>query len=132
MRRASGWLLIVFSGLLSAAFLKADLAAGGALLITALLSAGVGIALVRGVRSRSASSRQSEILRLAVEQQGRVTLLDAVAAFGIPVEEARRALEALVVSGVADLEITDSGTVIYSFDELKRPEDKYKSKGLLD
>lgn len=132
MRRAAGWLLITCSGLLSGVFLTADLAAGGTLLIPALLSAGVGIALVRNGRSRSKFVLQSEILRLAEEQHGRITVLEAAAAFGIPVEEAKGVLEAFVISGVADLEVSESGTVIYSFAELQRPEEKSRTKGLLE
>jgi hypothetical protein len=75
---------------------------------------------------------QSEVLRLAGERQGRLTIVEVVEQFAVTPEEAKTALDALALEGMADFAVTDSGMVVYDFPELRQLEDKSKAKGILD
>jgi hypothetical protein len=75
---------------------------------------------------------QSEVLRLAGERQGRITIVEVVEAFAVTPEEAKDVLDALALEGMADFAVTDSGMVVYDFRELRQLEDKSKARGILD
>jgi hypothetical protein len=114
-----------------------------ALLITVALPALGGIALLtkrlRG-GARLADRREllrqqtyeSEILRLAAQRQGRLTVVELVTEFAITPEKANELLESLMVRQFADVEVTDSGVVVYVFHDVKNLADKPHAKGILD
>jgi hypothetical protein len=124
----------------------ATLAAPATLVALALTVALPGIAgaalLTRRLRqgsrldaSREALRRQtleSEILRLAGAHDGRLTLVEIVSEMAVPSEEAQAALDALTQREVADIAITDSGTLVYTFRDLERRVDKGAARPLLE
>ncbi|CAN5769665.1 hypothetical protein BH23GEM10_BH23GEM10_02890 [soil metagenome] len=146
MMRIAGWALIALAAFMFVGFLGADVggaAAIAALLITVVLPAGAGVALVsgrlRGVgsgSSRTAELRQqtleAELLRLAGRHDGKLTIVEAVGELAISPEDAKQALDALAVRGLADFEVTDSGVVVYVFHDVQRLGDKPHSRGLLE
>jgi hypothetical protein len=114
-----------------------------ALLITVVLPAVGGILLTtnRFARGKQLAARreelrqqtfESEILRLAGQRQGRLTAVEVVTEFAIPLDRANELLESLVVRELADIEVTDSGVVVYAFHDIKHLADKPHAKGILD
>jgi hypothetical protein len=112
-----------------------------AVLITVVLPAAGGIALLRGAlggksKARMEQLRQqtidAEILRLAMKQQGRLTAVEVASALAVSNEEARCALDSLVAREVADLDVTDDGVLVYSFHEARYFDGSSGAKGLLD
>lgn len=145
MGRIAGWLLLALAAFMFVGYLGADVsgpAAIAALIIAVALPAAGGIALIRGgsvggkLTARREELRrdtlQSEMMRLAVQHQGRITIVEAVAALAISPEEAKDVLDALAVQGLADFEVTDSGVVVYVFHDVRGLGEKHQAKGLLE
>jgi hypothetical protein len=147
MGTIAGWLLVALAAFMFVGYLNADVsgpAAFMALLITVLLPAAGGIMLIRrggGVTGKRLGARreelrretmQSELLRLAQQHQGRLTIVESVAALGITPDEAKEALDGLALRGIAEHEVTDSGVIVYVFHDVQRIDEKHRSKGLLE
>ncbi|MEX2049249.1 MAG: hypothetical protein WEB90_06700 [Gemmatimonadota bacterium] len=144
--KAFGWALIALATFMFVGYLGADVAgpqAVLALIITVLLPAAGGVALITGrVGARGSIGRrreelrshtlQAELLRLAGRHRGRLTIVEVVGELAVPPEEAKEALDALAVQGFADFEVTDSGVIVYVFHEVQHIDDKHDSKGLLE
>ena len=114
-----------------------------ALALTVALPAVAGVALLRSVNEhgRRRGSRadqlrlatiESEILRLAMLRDGRLTAVEVASALALTAEEAKATLDGLVTREVADLDITDAGVLVYSFHEARSVGDKHSARGLLD
>lgn len=114
-----------------------------ALLITVVLPAAAGIALTarhfrggRLVESRRNQLRrqtiESEVLRLAGERGGRLTLVEIVTDMAVSTEAAQEALDALVLREVADIAVTDSGVLVYTFHDVERLAEKSRARGILE
>jgi hypothetical protein len=141
-----GWILLALSAFMFVGYLGADVtgaSAIAALLITVVLPAAGGLALVTGRvggrrrldHSRDALRRQTveaELLRLATRHAGRITIVEAVSDLAVTPEEAKEALDALAVRGLADFEVTESGVIVYVFHDLRHLGEKSESKGLLE
>lgn len=146
--RIGGGLLIALALFMLVGFLNADVerAAGTtllALLITVALPAGAGIALLRkgaGGHRRLEERREvlrqqtlaSELVRLAGQRGGKLTTVEVVSEFAVTPDEADRALRELVIRGVAEPEVTESGLLVYAFHDVRRLEEKPRSKGVLE
>jgi hypothetical protein len=143
-----GGLLILLSLFMLIGFLGSSAAIGApatiaALLITVGLPAAAGVALASGhfrARGRLASRREelrrqtieSEILRLAGQRGGRLTAVEVASDMAISPEAAKDALDSLALREQAELEITDSGMIVYSFHDVRHLQEKPHAKGLLD
>jgi hypothetical protein len=114
-----------------------------ALLITVALPAVAGVALASGhfrARGRFARRREelrqqtieSEILRLAGQHGGRLTAVEVASDMAISPEAAKEALDSLALREVADLEVTDSGVIVYAFHDVRHLQEKPHAKGVLD
>ena len=114
-----------------------------ALIITVLLPAAAGAALITGrlgPRGRLSARREAlrrqtmeaELLRLARQHAGRLTLVEVVSELAVSADDAKEALDDLAVRGLADFEVTDSGVVVYVFHDVQHIEDKHDSRGLLE
>ena len=148
MIKVVGFALIALSLFMLLGFLRSDADTGApatiaALLITVALPALGGIALLtkRFRRSGRLAERrevlrqqtyESEILRLAAQRQGRLTIVELVTEFAITPEKANELLESLMVRQLADVEVTDSGVVVYVFHDVKHLADKPRARGILD
>lgn len=129
-------------------YLRSDVEAGAvatlaALFVTVGLPALVGVALLRkhrrmgrGRSDRTALLRQqtleSEVLRAAVTHHGRLTVIEVTADLGVSAEEAKDVLDGLMVKGLADIEVSDSGLLVYRFHEIEHLEEKNRTRNLLD
>lgn len=83
-------------------------------------------------RELRAQTIEAEILRLAAEKGGQLTVLEVTTALALSPEASKAALDGLMLREHADLEITDSGVLVYSFHDIRRLGDKGSAKGLLD
>jgi hypothetical protein len=135
--------LFMMTGFLASAAPITAPATLAALALTVGLPALGSAILVRGhfaeARRRGArrsllrlQTMQAEILRLAGESGSRLTVVEVAAQLGVPPDEAREALDALMRQDQADLEITDEGLLVYTFEELRLVERKHESRRLLD
>jgi hypothetical protein len=147
-RTLGGSALLVIAALMLLGFMRSDAsiaapAAIGALLITVALPAAAGIALLGGFATlggrRSArvehlrqQTIDAEILRLAMQQGGRLTAIEVATALVLTPESAKSYLDAFVSRDVADLEITDRGLIVYTFHDAKHVGGKSSARGLLD
>lgn len=147
-RTLGGVALLGIAAFMLLGFLRSDVSWASptaivALLITVVLPAAGGVALLRGVTTiggrRSARVEQlrqrtieAEILRLAMQQRGRLTTVEVATALALPAESAKATLDALVEREIADLEITDAGVLVYTFHEAKHVDGKHGSRGVLD
>ncbi len=113
-----------------------------ALLITVAIPAAGGVALLRGspfggrrsarVERLRQQTIEAEILRLAMQQGGRLTAVEVAAALALPTESAKATLDAMAEREIADLEITDAGVIVYSFHDARNVGGKHSARGLLD
>jgi hypothetical protein len=113
-----------------------------ALLITVGLPAAGGFVLMRGgfggggnsarVERLRQQTIEAEILKMAMQQKGKLTAVEVATALALPPESAKASLDALVTREVADLEITDAGVLVYTFHDAKHAGGKDSSRGLLD
>ena len=147
-RSLGGVVLLLVSAFMLLGFIRSDASFAAlntmlALAISVGLPAVGGLALLRGAnraeRGGSARTRQlrqatieSEILRLAILQAGRLTAVEVASTLALTAEEAKETLDGLVTREVADLDITDAGVLVYTFHDAKHAGDKHTARGLLD
>jgi hypothetical protein len=147
-KTVGGASLILLALLMVYGFMRSDLsltapATIGALLITVGLPAFGGLALLTGrfrggrrLDERREQLRQqtieSELLRLAGERGGKLTVVEAVRDLALTPEAATQAFNALHAKELAEIEVTDAGVLVYSFHDLQRLGDKARSKNILD
>lgn len=88
----------------------------------------------RGDRKQQlrAQTIESEILRLAVENGGQLTVLEVSTELVLSPEASKAALDALMLREHADLEITDAGVLVYTFHDIRHLGGKKSAKGLLN
>jgi hypothetical protein len=75
---------------------------------------------------------QSEILKLAIAHKGKLTAVEVIAALGIRSEMATQQLNLLTHQNLAELEITESGTLVYAFQDVQALSEKLDSKRIAD
>lgn len=129
-------------------FLRSDAAGGGAATVVALMlvvglpAVGAGL-LVRshfreGARrsGRKELLRQqtidAEILRLAGERAGKLTVVEVATELAVPMETAKASLDGLLLREHADLEMTDEGVTVYTFYDIRHLGGKHTSRNILD
>ena len=93
----------------------------------------------RGVRMVGGGTDQlrrqthaSEILKLAQSRGGKLTVVEVVADTSMSISDAEEALASLVERGLGDVEVTDSGLMVYVFRDVQQLGEKGRSRGLLD
>ena len=75
---------------------------------------------------------ESRLLALMRRKGGRVTLPEVSLELGIPTDDAKEALDHLVLNGVADTLVSDSGVLVFSVPGLLSDGEKMDAKGVLD
>ena len=114
-----------------------------ALLIAVGVPTGAGVALIyshyRNRRLRTADRAElrlqtweSELVKLAAERGGKLTIVEAVAATGLRAPQVEEAFRSLTVQGLADIDVTDSGMLVYRFPDVQLLEEKGGSKPILE
>ncbi|MCY4378069.1 MAG: hypothetical protein OXC31_30280 [Spirochaetaceae bacterium] len=146
-RLIGGCCLIAVGLFVLLGFTQADVAGGPATVVALLIGAGLPVAggawliaghlgagRVHGER-REALRREtleSEVLRLAGRHTGRLTAVEVAGELAVSPAAAEEALHALALKKVADLEITDSGVLVYVFHEVLHASEKDQARRLLD
>lgn len=110
------------------------------IMLTVVLPAGVGVALLRGgAGNNDARMKQlrlqtidAEILRLATARGGQLTAVDITIALGLNDADVKESLEGMVRREAADLDVTDDGALVYTFRDVKHGEGNYGARGFLD
>ena len=114
-----------------------------ALLIAVGVPAGAGVALIQShYRNRRLwtadraelrlQTWESELVKLAAERGGKLTVVEAVAATGLRAPQVDEAFRSLTQQGVADIDVTDSGMLVYRFPDVLLMEEKGGSKPILE
>ncbi len=143
-----GILLILIALFMLIGFAKANVNASGAVLaITFALAvilpgaAGVGLILAyrRGGKQFSAHKEalkqqtlSSEILKFAMRKGGKLMVVEVVSEFAVDEAAAKAALDAFHNKGMAEIELTDAGVMVYSFYDIQHLGEKSSSRGVLD
>lgn len=143
-----GGLLLLLSLFMLMGFLRSgaqltSLATVLALVITVGLPAAGGAALVashfrhgkRFEQRRDLLRQQTleaEILRLAAQRDGRLTLVEIVTEMAVPAELAQQSLDALAMREIADVAVTDSGVLVYTFHDIRHLNQKSGARGVLE
>ncbi len=145
-RLIGGIALLVLAAFMLMGYMKADVQGGTALLtlaIVVVLPGVAGAAMVAGhyrggasLKARKTDLRQqtleAELLRCAELHGGKLTIVEAVRDLAITPEDAKQALDALSLRGMAEFEVTESGVVVYAFHDLQRLSEKQQAKGILE
>ncbi len=74
--------------------------------------------------------QQNRVVRLARQRGGRLTVTETAADTGLTVEEASEILKRLADGGFVEVEITDSGLIVYRFPEVLFAHEKHWSRGV--
>lgn len=147
-RIAGAVALLVLSLFMLLGFFRSGAALGTpttiiALLVTVGLPAAGAVALLAGrarARSRLTGRREqlrrqtidAEVLRLAEQHGGKLTVVEVVGALAVSSEAAQATLEDFHSRELAEIEITDSGVIVYVFRDVQRLAEKTHSRGILD
>lgn len=75
---------------------------------------------------------ESEILKLAIANKGRLTAVEVAAQLALTPEGALAALDRLALRGQAEYEVTDDGVIVYSFHDIRFLGGKDSARGVLD
>lgn len=144
----SGAALISLSLFMALGFAKADLKVDPSVKISTfalavMLPFGSGVGLLYGHqrdRHQRLQSRQSQvlnthtstILQFAQQHNGKLTIVEVVAGLGLTPEQGQRAIDRLMKAQLAELEVTDSGTLVYTFPDIQALPEKANSQSLLE
>jgi predicted DNA-binding transcriptional regulator len=146
-KQTGGWLLMAIAAFMLLGFVATDAPWQGtasvvAFVLTVVAPAAGGIALISSARytaplsaGREALRKQvleAEILRMAAERGNRITVIELVTELSLTAEMARGTLEDMLRRGLADIQVTDLGGIVYTFPDLDHLHDRSRSKGLLD
>lgn len=145
-RTIGGVTLCIVAGLMLLGFARTGsvtLASMIALAIGAGIPAALGIALLSGrlgsgrnlAAAKGKLRRQTieaEILGLAGRRDGKITVVEVVSELALDHAEASEVLESLSVRGLADIQITDSGTIVYDFRDVRLLGEKGSAKDVLE
>lgn len=143
-----GAALLLLALFMLVGYLQSDAEASGLTrMLTLLLTVGLpgfaGAALLRshfGARGRLDQRKdvlrkqtlESEILRLAAQHEGKLTVVEVVSALALPQAGAKELLDGMVMRELADVEITESGVLVYAFHDIRHLSEKPSSRGVLD
>ena len=86
-------------------------------------------AAARRVRYRR---QQNSLLRLARRRGGRLTVTEAATDTGLTMEETHQILRNLADGGFVEIEVTDSGVMVYRFPEVLYGHEKEWSRGVTE
>lgn len=105
-------------------------AAGGTWLLARQFGVGRRIEARREALRRD--TLEAEILRMAERHDGRLTAVEVAGELAVPANTAEETLKELMARGMADIEVTDSGLLVYTFHEVRHLSEKEDAKGLLE
>ena len=98
---------------------------GLVLMVMAQVTYWAGRRIKRSADEKARAKNQNRILRLAREKGGSLTVIEAATESKITVEKTEEILRELVLSGHAEMRISESGLVAYHFLEIERWNEKH-------
>jgi predicted DNA-binding transcriptional regulator len=147
LRAVLGYGLVGVSLFMLLGFFNADVGSGIARALAFLVGVGIpgaaGVVLLTqhyGTGKRLAVGREelkrktqeAELLRMAGEREGRLTVVEVVRELAMSQEEAEAVLRSLVERGVSEVEVTDRGLLVYAFPDVRLLGEKHTGRGVLD
>ena len=105
-------------------------AAGGGWLLARHL--GLGRRIERGREELRRDTLEAEILKMARRHEGRLTAVEVAAELAVPTTTAEELLNGLMTRELADIEVTDSGLLVYAFHDVRHLFGKETARGLLE
>ena len=116
---------------LFALFIAAGLpAAGGGLLIARHF--GVGRRIEHRREELRRDTLEAEVLKMAGRHGGRLTAVEVAGELAVPATTAEELLNELMAREMAEIEITDSGLLVYTFHDVRHLSEKETARGLLE
>jgi hypothetical protein len=106
--------------------------------VFSVLPIGLGLRLLRpppdrpGLRADADQAWESELMRLAAQRDGALTVAEVVAHADLDAVRAERLLDGLCKRGLAEHRVTDEGQIVYRFETLPTSEQKRRAVGVLD
>lgn len=141
-RRARGQALIVVGGFLGFGILLhlgeeySGLVYVVALAVFCVLPVALGFVTLRSRGKRTLTGEdgawEAELLRLAKQRGGSLTVAEAVAYCDLSRDEAEQRLDDLCKSGFAEVRVSQDGVLVYQFEGFLSLEQKSRAKGVLD
>ncbi|MDH5805638.1 MAG: hypothetical protein OEZ54_10720 [Gemmatimonadota bacterium] len=104
--------------------------AAGGLLLKAHFGEGKRLAGGKDLLKRQ--TQEAEMLRIAADHEGKLAVVDVVRELAMGQEEAESVLKGMVLRGAAEIEVTESGLLVYTFPDLNLLGEKSTSRGVLD
>ncbi len=86
----------------------------------------------RARRKRGLEKTEREILKMIARKNGRITPEEIAVNSDMTIDEAKDHLERLCENGAGELQVTESGRLVYVFFGFLNPEEKKTAKSVLD
>lgn len=116
---------------LFALFIAAGLpAVGGGLLIARHF--GIGRRIEHRREELRRDTLEAEILKMAGRHGGRLTAVEVAGELAVPATTAEELLNELMAREMAEIEVTDSGLLVYTFHDIRHLSEKEAARGLLE
>ncbi|MDE2944064.1 MAG: hypothetical protein OXT63_07620 [Gemmatimonadota bacterium] len=116
---------------LFALFIAAGLpAAGGGLLLAHHF--GIGRRIEHRREELRRDTLEAEVLKMAGRHGGRLTAVEVAGELAVPTTTAEELLNELMAREMAEIEITDSGLLVYTFHDVRHLSEKETARGLLE
>ncbi len=74
----------------------------------------------------------TKVLKLAEQKEGKLTVVEVMMALDIDTPTAKDVLDKLAAQGLAEIEMTDSGILVYVFYDIQHLKDKNSSESIFD
>ena len=75
---------------------------------------------------------EAEVLKMAGRHGGRLTAVEVAGELAVPTSTAEELLNELMAREMAEIEITDSGLLVYTFHDVRHLSEKETARGLLE
>lgn len=116
---------------LIALFVAAGLPAGGGGLLLAR-HFGVGRRIEHRREELRRDTLEAEVLKMAGRHGGRLTAVEVAGELAVPTTTAEELLNELMAREMAEIEVTDSGLLVYTFHDVRHLSEKETARGLLE
>ncbi len=77
-----------------------------------------------------AAEREQRILDLAEQRTGRVTVAEVASKCDLTVDQSKAALDTLVLQGITELQVSESGVLVYVFPGFLSDDEKSRAEGI--
>lgn len=112
-------------------FIAAGLpAAGGSFILARHF--GIGRRIEHRREALRRDTLEAEILKMAGRHGGRLTAVEVAGELAVPATLAEELLNELMAREMAEIEITDSGLLVYTFHDVRHLSEKESARGLLE